>query len=71
MMGMLDIENGEKIQSREILIAFGWKAPHHYHNSDLFIYVIAGNLERCIACKHTDVSLSVAGFDGRVTGSRE
>jgi quercetin dioxygenase-like cupin family protein len=42
---MLDIENGEEIQMREILFAPGWKAPRHYHNSDLFIYVIAGEFE--------------------------
>ena len=45
MRSMLDIENGEEIQVREILFAPGWKAPRHYHNSDLFIYVIAGEFE--------------------------
>jgi quercetin dioxygenase-like cupin family protein len=37
--------HGEEIQIREILFAPGWKAPRHYHNSDLFIYVISGEFE--------------------------
>jgi len=41
----LNIENGEEIQMREILFAPGWKAPRHYHSSDLFIYVISGEFE--------------------------
>jgi quercetin dioxygenase-like cupin family protein len=45
MRSMLDTENSDDIQMREILFAPGWKAPRHYHNSDLFIYVIAGEFE--------------------------
>ena len=45
MEGSLDIENGEEIQMREILFAPGWTAPRHYHNSDLFIYVVSGSFE--------------------------
>ncbi len=45
MRGALDLETGEEIQVREILFAPGWTAPRHYHNSDLFIYVIAGEFE--------------------------
>lgn len=41
----LNVESGEEIQIREILFAPSWKAPRHYHNSDLFIYVISGELE--------------------------
>ena len=41
----LDFEIGNEIQMREILFAPGWKAPRHYHNSDLFIYVISGEFE--------------------------
>ena len=41
----LDVENGDEIQVREILFAPGWQAPRHYHNSDLFIYVISGEFE--------------------------
>jgi quercetin dioxygenase-like cupin family protein len=45
MRGALDVDIGEEIQMREILFAPGWTAPRHYHNSDLFIYVIAGEFE--------------------------
>jgi quercetin dioxygenase-like cupin family protein len=41
----LNIEHGNEVQIREILFAPGWKAPRHYHNSDLFIYVISGEFE--------------------------
>ena len=41
----LNVENGDEIQVREILFAPGWTAPRHYHNSDLFIYVISGEFE--------------------------
>lgn len=45
MRSALDLEIGNEIQMREILFAPGWKAPRHYHNSDLFIYVISGEFE--------------------------
>jgi len=45
MRAALNVDNGEEIQMREILFAPGWKAPRHYHNSDLFIYVISGEFE--------------------------
>jgi quercetin dioxygenase-like cupin family protein len=45
MRGALDVEIGEEVQMREILFAPGWTAPRHFHNSDLFIYVIAGEFE--------------------------
>ena len=45
MRSALDFEFGNEIQMREILFAPGWKAPRHYHSSDLFIYVIAGEFE--------------------------
>lgn len=41
----LNAVNGDEVQIREILFAPGWKAPRHYHNSDLFIYVISGGFE--------------------------
>lgn len=41
----LNTELGNEVQIREILFAPGWKAPRHYHNSDLFIYVISGEFE--------------------------
>ena len=30
---------------REIVFAPGWTAPRHYHNSDLFIYIVSGEFE--------------------------
>ena len=45
MRGALNVDIGEEIQMREILFAPGWTAPRHFHNSDLFIYVIAGEFE--------------------------
>ena len=45
MRTALNDGNGEEIQMREILFLPGWKAPRHYHNSDLFIYVISGEFE--------------------------
>ena len=45
MRSALDLEIGNEIQMREILFAPGWTAPRHYHNSDLFIYVISGEFE--------------------------
>ena len=45
MRSSLDFEIGKEIQMREILFAPAWKAPRHYHNSDLFIYVISGEFE--------------------------
>ena len=45
MRNALDFEIGNEIQMREILFAPNWKAPRHYHNSDLFIYVISGEFE--------------------------
>ena len=42
---LLNIENGEEVQIREILFPPSWKSPRHYHNSDLFIYVISGEFE--------------------------
>ena len=41
----LNVEQGNEVQIREILFAPAWKAPRHYHNSDLFIYVISGEFE--------------------------
>ena len=36
---------------REILFPPGWKAPTHFHNADLFIYVIHGEFE--VTMEHT------------------
>jgi len=45
MRSTLDTGNNDEIQMREILFEPGWTAPRHYHNSDLFIYVIDGEFE--------------------------
>ena len=41
----LDLTNGDEIQVREAVFPPGWKAPRHYHNSDLFTYVVSGEFE--------------------------
>ena len=35
----------DDVAVREILFEPGWTAPTHYHSSDLYIYVIEGELE--------------------------
>ena len=40
------INDGEvDVLIREVLFPPGWKAPRHFHNGDLFIYVIEGKFE--------------------------
>ena len=70
MRSMLDIENGEEIQMREILFAPGWKAPRHYHNSDLFIYVIAGEFEVDME-DGDEISVSAGPWVGRFVRLQE
>jgi len=38
-------KDGKEVQIREALFPPNWKAPRHYHNSNLFIYVIEGEFE--------------------------
>jgi quercetin dioxygenase-like cupin family protein len=38
-------KDGKDVQIREALFPPKWKAPRHYHNSNLFIYVIEGEFE--------------------------
>jgi len=35
----------DDVAVREILFAPGWAASRHFHNSDLFIYVVEGDFE--------------------------
>ncbi|WNC68657.1 cupin domain-containing protein [Thalassotalea nanhaiensis] len=42
---VLSEEDGKDIQVREAYFPPGWKAPRHYHNSNLFIYVVEGEFE--------------------------
>lgn len=40
------VNDGEvDVLIREILFPAGWLAPKHFHNADLFIYVIEGEFE--------------------------
>jgi quercetin dioxygenase-like cupin family protein len=41
----IDKENGSEVLIREAFFPPGWKAPRHYHNGNLFIYVIEGEFE--------------------------
>ena len=38
-------DDGPEVQIREAYFPPGWKAPRHYHNSNLFIYIIEGEFE--------------------------
>ena len=41
----IDLSNGSEVLIREAYFPPGWTAPRHYHNGNLFIYVIAGEFE--------------------------
>ena len=41
----IDMSNGSEVLVREAFFPPGWKAPKHYHNGNLFIYVIEGEFE--------------------------
>ena len=36
---LISEKDGKEVQIREALFPPNWKAPRHYHNSNLFIYV--------------------------------
>ena len=42
---LISEKDGKDVQVREALFPPGWTAPRHYHNSNLFIYVIEGEFE--------------------------
>ena len=44
---------------REILFPPGWQAPTHFHNSDMFVYVIEGEFE--LTMEHTGEITYTAG----------
>ena len=44
---------------RRFTYAGGWKAPTHYHNSDLFIYIMEGSFE--VTMEHTGRVVYPAG----------
>jgi len=41
----IDKTDGSEVLIREAFFPPGWKAPRHYHNGNLFIYVIEGEFE--------------------------
>ena len=41
----IEKENGSEVLVREAFFPPGWEAPRHYHNGNLFIYVIEGEFE--------------------------
>ena len=41
----LDDADRTEVAVREMLFPPAWRAPEHYHNSDLFIYVLEGQFE--------------------------
>jgi quercetin dioxygenase-like cupin family protein len=41
----IEPENGTDVLIREAYFPPGWEAPRHYHNGNLFIYVIEGEFE--------------------------
>ncbi len=41
----IDLSNGSEVLIREAYFPPNWKAPRHYHNGNLFIYVIEGEFE--------------------------
>ncbi|MFQ5747008.1 MAG: cupin domain-containing protein [Gemmatimonadota bacterium] len=43
--GMLGEDDGTDVAVREVFFPPGWVAPRHYHNSDLFLYVLEGEFE--------------------------
>ncbi len=55
------IENDGEVEVlvREILFAPGWQAPTHFHNADLFIYVIEGEFE--VTMEHNGRNVYSAG----------
>ena len=47
----IEIEGDTALLVREISFLPGWKAPTHFHNADLFIYVMEGDFE--VTMEHT------------------
>ena len=43
--GMLSEDGAVDVAVRDVFFPPGWVAPRHYHNSDLFLYVLRGEFE--------------------------
>lgn len=41
----IDENDGSEVLVREAFFPPGWKAPRHYHNGNLFLYIIEGEFE--------------------------
>ena len=51
----IDKSDGTDVLVREAFFPVGWKAPRHYHNGNLFIYVIEGEFEVTMDNEETKV----------------
>ena len=49
LQGSIEKDHGSEVLIREAFFPPGWKAPRHYHNGNLFIYVIEGEFEVTMA----------------------
>jgi len=55
----IDKDDGTEVLVREAFFPAGWKAPRHYHNGNLFIYVIEGEFE--VTLEGSDKRVYTAG----------
>lgn len=55
----LHYDNETEIAVREHIYPPAWTAPTHFHNSDLFIYVMSGEFE--VSMQHTGLVTYTAG----------
>jgi quercetin dioxygenase-like cupin family protein len=53
----IDQKDGSEVLIREAFFPVGWRAPRHYHNGNLFIYVIEGEFEVTLEGEETRVYL--------------
>jgi quercetin dioxygenase-like cupin family protein len=60
MRTAIDAEDDLTLLVREALFPPGWTAPTHFHNADLFIYVMSGQFE--VTMEHTGTVIYGAGM---------
>lgn len=53
----IDETDGSEVLIREAFFPVGWRATRHYHNGNLFIYVIEGEFEVTLEGEETRVYL--------------
>ena len=51
----IDKSDGTDVLVREAFFPVGWEAPRHYHNGNLFIYVIEGEFEVTLDGEETKI----------------